>query len=606
MAEASVAKSKPLPAWVQWVLRHKTWMLLGMTILLVVFVRVRLRDMPLERDEGEYAYAGQLILQGVPPYKEVYNMKLPGTYLAYSAIMAVLGQTCSGIHLGLLVVNVASILLLFFIGRRLLDETAGIVAAAVYALTSLSPSVLGLAGHATHFVVLPALGGILLLLKATDGLERARRGGGAGSDRSDGSEGGLRRPKSSAFRTPHSALFWSGFLFGLAFLAKQHGVFFGVFGGLYLAWLRFYGWWQVQEEKKREGWRFQGAAADAPRSTLHAPHFLCYAAGCVLPYLLTCLWLWRAGVFGSFWFWTVSYARQYGSLVSLDVAGEIFRGSLHLVVGPSLGFWVLAALGIGLLWLGRRAGPTLKFFLVALLVCSLGTVGVGFYFRQHYFITLLPVLALLCGVAVSQVLKVAEGPRNAVGMLALPVLILSSLAVGSAVVGNASAWFSRAPEQAVSDIYGTTLFAETLHLADYFKANTAQDARIGMLGSDPELFFYARRRSATGFIYMYPLMEEQRYALKMQKDMIAELERTRPEYMVYVDDPYSWLPREHSEPKLLDWWRNTGISDFEVVNTIKLEGRGEDLLPGLEAKSPGAGEKEVASTLVLYKRRSGK
>ena len=24
--------------------------------------------MPLERDEGEYAYAGQLILQGIPPY----------------------------------------------------------------------------------------------------------------------------------------------------------------------------------------------------------------------------------------------------------------------------------------------------------------------------------------------------------------------------------------------------------------------------------------------------------------------------------------------------------------------------------------------------------
>jgi len=33
---------------------------------------------------GEYAYAGQLILQGVPPYKEAYNMKLPGTYAAYA------------------------------------------------------------------------------------------------------------------------------------------------------------------------------------------------------------------------------------------------------------------------------------------------------------------------------------------------------------------------------------------------------------------------------------------------------------------------------------------------------------------------------------------
>src|SRR5262245_36915724 len=124
--------------------------------------------MPLERDEGEYAYAGQLILQGVPPYKDAYNMKLPGTYAAYAVIMAILGQTPSGIHLGVALINCASILLIFFIGRKILDEPAGIVAAISYALLSTSQSVLGLAGHATHFVVLPALGGTLLLLRARE------------------------------------------------------------------------------------------------------------------------------------------------------------------------------------------------------------------------------------------------------------------------------------------------------------------------------------------------------------------------------------------------------------------------------------------------------
>ena len=42
------------------------------------------------------------------------------------------------------------------------------MAAACYALLSVSPSVLGFCGHATHFVILAALGGILLLLKAIE------------------------------------------------------------------------------------------------------------------------------------------------------------------------------------------------------------------------------------------------------------------------------------------------------------------------------------------------------------------------------------------------------------------------------------------------------
>ena len=73
-------------------------------MLLAVGVRLRLLAMPLERDEGEFAYMGQLMLQGIPPYKLACNMKLPGTYAAYAVIMAVFGQTIAAIHTGLLLV----------------------------------------------------------------------------------------------------------------------------------------------------------------------------------------------------------------------------------------------------------------------------------------------------------------------------------------------------------------------------------------------------------------------------------------------------------------------------------------------------------------------
>src|SRR5204863_2480684 len=82
-------------------------------------VRLRLLDLPLERDEGEYAYAGQLMLQGIAPYDLAYNMKLPGTYAAYAVIMAAFGETIRGIHLGLFLVNSITILLVYFLGRRL-------------------------------------------------------------------------------------------------------------------------------------------------------------------------------------------------------------------------------------------------------------------------------------------------------------------------------------------------------------------------------------------------------------------------------------------------------------------------------------------------------
>ena len=58
-------------------------------IILAVTTRYQLIDMLPEHGEGEYAYAGQMILQGIPPYKQVYNMQLPGIYAAHAAQVAV-------------------------------------------------------------------------------------------------------------------------------------------------------------------------------------------------------------------------------------------------------------------------------------------------------------------------------------------------------------------------------------------------------------------------------------------------------------------------------------------------------------------------------------
>src|SRR5215469_17576873 len=100
------------------VLRIAWWVLATIVIALVIAIRVRLLPIPLERDEGEYAYAGQLMLEGIPPYRLASNMKLPGTYAAHAVIMAMFGQTIAGIHIGLLLVNAASIVLVFLLGRK--------------------------------------------------------------------------------------------------------------------------------------------------------------------------------------------------------------------------------------------------------------------------------------------------------------------------------------------------------------------------------------------------------------------------------------------------------------------------------------------------------
>ena len=144
------------------------WVALGLVIIGAVVIRGRLLAIPLERDEGEYAYIAQQMLKGVPPYLSAYSMKLPGIYVVYALILSVFGQTATAIHLGLAIFNAATIFVVFWLAKNMFGPLTGLASAIAYAIMSLVWSMQGLSANAEHFVVLPALVGLLLICKTDE------------------------------------------------------------------------------------------------------------------------------------------------------------------------------------------------------------------------------------------------------------------------------------------------------------------------------------------------------------------------------------------------------------------------------------------------------
>ena len=491
-------------------------------LLVIVFfslIRWHLRYIPLERDEGEYAYAGQLMLHGIPPYTLVYSMKLPGTFAAYAAILLVFGQTARGVHLGLLVVNAITTFLIFLLGKRLFGPLAGLVAGSSYTLLSTSPSVIGLAGHATHFVVLAAVSGVLLLLNAAE----SRR---------------------------TWLYFWSGLFLGFAFLMKQPGIMFAVFGGLYLVKAE----WQTWLHQRREFWRKAGL----------------YACGVVLPFAVTCLLLAITGAFGNFWFWTFLYARQYATTIGIREGLDTLRLILPKVVLPALVIWLLAGVGLSAMaW--SRIARSQWFFLVTFFLCSAAAVCPGLYFRQHYFILLLPAIALLAGVAVGCASTSLKQHLRSRVWAVLPLFVFIA-AFASPLYLQRNYLFKTDPFIASRIVYGANPFPEADEVAYYIKNHSAKNARVAVLGSEPEIYFYADRRSATGYIYTYGLMEEQPYAGEMQKQMIREIEAVQPEYIVFVNISASFGRLPNSNKHIFDWIDSYLPTHYDLVGIVDMLG----------------------------------
>jgi hypothetical protein len=476
---------------------------------------LRVASVPLERDEGEYAYAGQLILQGIPPYQLVYNMKFPGTYYAYSVILALFGQTARGIHIGLLVVNAATIVVLYFLGRKLLGTLGGTIAAVAFAIMSLDRYALGVFAHATHFVILPALIGLFVLLNG--------------------------RQSNS-----NSGLVGAGVLLGVAVLMKQQAIFFLPLAMLLAAWN------QHAPRRNLRGMMVQGGLV---------------AVGGMIPLIILCAVFAVQGVLSRFFFWTFQYAREYVSEVKPSDAWSMFAYGWGLVTRATLPMWIFAAVGFAMLWLARWTIET-RVFLTALLGASILAVMPGFYFREHYFILLLPVVALLIGVACASIQRLARRVVPATAARGIALLLFAAV-VADYAIKEQEFLISLTPRELSRSMYGLNPFPEAVDIARYVRENTKPTDRIAVLGSEPEIYFYANRKSATGYIYTYPLMEQQRYAQWMQGQMIREIESVHPAYLVLVTGRTSWLARSPDE-RILVWLDRYARNCYELVGTVDI------------------------------------
>ena len=244
-----------------------------------------------------------------------------------------------------------------------------------------------------------------------------------------------------------------------------------------------------------------------------------------------------------FWLWTVTYSRSHVSEVSLASGAVRFGRRFIKLATPNWPLLILAMLGARIVWTKSPKGP--RWFSYAFFAFSFLCLCPGFFFREHYFIVWLPAVSIFSGVGGSWLLHFASRWRsggqsiesaphqpaemarrarqNAAaraksdrcravvpGMLrwlAAAMLLVAAAAFG--IWWQRDFFFLWTPTRACQETYSMNPFVESCVIADYLRDHTTPDQRVAVVGSEPQVYFYAKRRAATGHIYAYPLVERQ-------------------------------------------------------------------------------------------------
>lgn len=455
--------------------------LVAATILLVAKVRVSLLRIPLERDEGGFAYIGKHLFSE-KLYTDLHDNKLPGLYGLYALFIKLFGYSPEGIHTGLLLCNSVAIWLTFKLLSGLFDKWTGAIAAIVFALISLSVNVNGFAAHANQLLMPFALGGLILLHKA------------------------LLNKRLICFAG-------AGLLLGLAFTIKQQVVSYGVFAGVWIFWDR------VQ-------------ARTAIRQTI--TEMAAFSAGSVVPFAVICAYFLSVHRFGDFRMWTVELPAQLSTAPNLGYRFTLFQFYFSKVTRFMEPVWIMAAAGWVILPFLKYRREARSFGILFPLFSAMSVlIGVAYY--PHYFVLCLPAVGLLTGiliVALQQIIRGTSGKIFAAATLAIVLLF--------PVVNNLGYYYIPVFHEIHRDTYGDNRFPEMQRIGRKLKEETLFGERIGILGSEPEILVVANREAASGHLFMYNLFSQGPKSELLQQQFLDDLKKSDPRFIVWAKAIDSW------------------------------------------------------------------
>jgi hypothetical protein len=441
--------------------------------LILILPRMNIFNMPFERDEGEYAYSSWILSQNVAPYANSFIQKPPLIIYVYLLAQLISPHGYWSPRLLSLLFSFMTCGLLFILlqheKRIIASYLCPVFLAAIWTAPFLTASV----ANVEIFMLLPLVG-----LYVWHSWHRS-------------------------FPLKYRDWMLGGFLAATVNLFKPIGAVVTI-SILLLSLIQN---WNVHRDIKK--------------SLLHDISAIC--AGGSAAILLSAGYFFIQGG----WKELIEYSFVYNLFYSPPgPQGRPFFYFQQLFPSMLASWWPLLAVAILSLWVRPYLWKS-HLFLLSVIVFS---VLFGAY--GHYWLLITPFLALIASFTFEQLTKRVIRKEEISPGSAWSLVVIVGVFVAIMLI-PVYRYLSLRSEDMVRVFYGTQApFLEAPKVAEIVASITNDSDRIFVAGSEPEIYFYSKRRSSTPFVITYPMTGSLRFSEHYQKHAIDDLIQYPPKVIV--------------------------------------------------------------------------
>ena len=440
--------------------------------LLPVLLYLPFAGAPFERDEGTYATVAQGLMDGQVPYRDLFDNKPPLVYGWYALSFFLFGESTTAPRMVAAVLLSVTTLALFAQARLLFPRGVAYLAATLFAISTGIPF-LALHANTEAYMLLPLVTSIAAFTV------------------------GMNKQSLPLFLL-------AGVLGALAIGTKQ----VAVWNLVSLALVALFWRWRI-------GGSLPERVAPLAALVVGAAVGLGLIAG---PFFAT-------GSVDDLIYANVSYNWLYvGFLTWPERFLNLGNGTLFVTLAAAP---LLVASAIGLVTAIRKGRSTADYLVVGWAIASAIGVASGGRFFPHYFLHLVPAMAILAAVVIHE--KFAGAEKR---LPSRPALMFGLLLVAISLTTNAVLYLAPKPaeRQVAENVYYQKEWEENSRaLGLYLKERTDPEETIFNFGREPQVYFYADRRPAAQYFYDWAYQYD-------DKTLVETVDLLRVERPAYILD----------------------------------------------------------------------
>ncbi|MDP2777735.1 MAG: glycosyltransferase family 39 protein [Anaerolineales bacterium] len=429
-------------------------------------------------DSGVFLYTGWRILNGELPYRDIWDHKPPVVFYVNALGLAIADNSRWGVWL----IELAALFLAAYIGFQLLKKTLGIFPALFSLLLWLISLVYVLQGGnlSTEYTLSLQFAALWLVYHA----DKTRR--------------------------PHWVFFLIGLTGAIAFFMKQTAV--GI-------WIAIVIYLTVQRLMSKQGRQWLGELS------------LISLGGLAISIIIAAFFSIQ-GAFPQFWSAAFEYNFIYSSFGDAGFTtrwASFINGIIPLTRTGLFQFSIIGYAAGLILILFRKSSieKALPLLLVGLINLPIELILINIPRRTypHYYMTLLPVLALFTGLAFWIFVSMGSTWK-------IPNMVKYALAFGSA---GFLVWLSF--NGYMNTLYTYRKLYDNKNMINYIKDNTTPNESVLLWGGETSMNYFTERKSPTRFTYQKPLLQEGYAREEFIIEFLDDVINNQPQLIIMTDTP---------------------------------------------------------------------